>query len=87
MSFQRRPRNKDGRGLDAARGSNRHSGPRTALAWGEAESAGRSVSMWSSHRWTGRLNATQPEVLAVSILYIRGLTGLRKEPLGSGCGG
>ena len=46
---------------------------RPALALkGGPENAGIS-KIWGFHRCTGRLNATQPGVLAVSSLYIRGL--------------
>ena len=51
--------------------------PRAALA---VERIGKTLEApkWKFRRCTGRLNATQPGVLAVSPLYIRGLTAPRK---------
>jgi len=52
--------------------------PRAALA---VEGIGKTLEPLNFRRFrrcTGRLNATQPGVLAVSPLYIRGLTAPRK---------
>src|SRR4030088_3788325 len=47
--------------------------PRAALAVGGSERRWNPREFRRFRRWTGRLNATQPGVLAVSPLYIRGM--------------
>jgi hypothetical protein len=64
----------------------RHSGWKPTLLAGRAARAGSEGGAKNAgiskierfHRCTGRLNATQPGVIAVSTPYIRGLLPLRK---------
>src|SRR3984893_6489580 len=66
-------------GRDAARARNRHS--LSAARCAGCGGIGRTLEPQTIRRFrrcTGRLNATQPGVLAVSPLYIRGLTAPRK---------
>src|ERR1700726_2304249 len=66
-------------GPDAARARNRHS-LSTARCAG-CGGIGRTLEPQTFRRFrrcTGRLNATQPGVLAVSPFYVRGLTATRK---------
>src|SRR5664279_269231 len=66
-------------GPDAARARNRPSFVSRALRWLWRERKDAGISeIERFRRCTGRLNATQPGVLAVSPLYIRGLGGACK---------
>src|ERR1700721_2244201 len=66
-------------GPDAARAGNRHS--LSAARCAGRGGIGKTLEFPRSRKFrrcTGRLNATQPGVLTVSPLYIRGLAAMRK---------
>ena len=60
--------------------------PRAALAYGGIGKTLEFSDVREFRRCTGRLNATQPGVIAVSPSYIRGLGAEGKEPVKAGEG-